>query len=100
MAVVGWMWYVVIPFGFCVFVSIVSQSVTPVSHSGARCLSSLLEKWMGLQCCLISVSYSLVPMEQLMLCLFWWRVSSMACEASLMVVEMALSLVRGGKLSR
>ncbi len=48
-------------------------------------------------CCLISVSYCLV---QLMLCRFWWRVSSMACEASLMVVEMALSLEGGGRLSK
>ncbi len=55
---------------------------------------------MGWHCCLISVSYYLVPIEQLMLCRFWWRVSSMACEASLMVVEMALSLVRDGRLSK
>ncbi len=55
---------------------------------------------MGWHCCLRNVSYSLVPMEQLMVCLFWWRVSSMACEARLIVVEIALSLVRGGKLSR
>ncbi len=62
MAVVGWMWYVVVPFGVCVLVSIECQVVTPVSHSGARCLRSLLEKWMGLHYCLISVSYALVPM--------------------------------------
>ena len=55
---------------------------------------------MGWHCCLLCVSYSLVPMEQVMLVLFWWRVSSVACEASLMVVEMAFSLVRGGRLSR
>ena len=55
---------------------------------------------MGWHCCLISVSYSLVPMEQLMLCRFLWWMSSMACDASLMVVEMALSLVRGGRLSK
>ncbi len=55
---------------------------------------------MGWLCCLNSVSYSLVPMEQLMLCRSWWRVSYLACEASLMVVEMALSLVRGGGLSK
>ena len=55
---------------------------------------------MGWHCCLISVSYSLVPMGQLMLCRFLWRMSSMACDASRMVVEMALSLVSGGRLSR
>ncbi len=55
---------------------------------------------MGWHCCLLIVSYSLVPMEHVMLCLFWWRASSTACEARLMVVEMALSLVRGGRLSR
>ena len=55
---------------------------------------------MGWRCCLLCVSYSLVPIEQVMLCLFWWRVSSVACEASLMVVEMAFSLVSGGRLSR
>ena len=55
---------------------------------------------MGWHCCLISVSYSLVPMEQLMLCRFWWRVSSMACEASRMDVAMSFSLTRGGRLSR
>ncbi len=43
-AVVGCMWYVVVPFGACVLVSIECQSVTPVSHSWARCLRSLLEK--------------------------------------------------------
>ncbi len=55
---------------------------------------------MGWHCCLLCVSYSLVPIEQVMLCLFWWRVSSVACEASLMVVAMAFFLVRGGRLSR
>ncbi len=55
---------------------------------------------MGWHCCLLNVSYSLVPMEQGMLCRVWWRVSSTACEASLIVVDMSLSLVRGGRLSR
>ncbi len=69
-AVVGWMWYVVVPLGVRVLVSIECQSVTPVSHSGAMCLRSLLEKWMGLHCCIISVSYALVPMMQWMVCRF------------------------------
>ncbi len=55
---------------------------------------------MGWHCCRINVSYFLVPMEQVILCRLWWRMSSMACDASLMVVEMALSLVSGGRLSR
>ena len=91
----------VVPLGsFVLVIMELFHSVTPVSHSGARCLSSLLEKWMGWHCCRTIVSYSLVPMVHLMLCLFWWRVSSMACEARLIVVEMALSLVRGGRLSK
>ena len=40
---VGWMWYVVVPLGLCVLVMRVCHWVTPVSHSGARCLRSLLE---------------------------------------------------------
>ncbi len=55
---------------------------------------------MGWHRCFISVSYSLVPMEQVMSCRFWWRVSSMACEAGLLVVDMTLSLVRSGRLSK
>ena len=99
-AVVGWMWYVVVYVWLCDLVSILRHSVTPVSHSGARCLRSLLEKWMGLHCCLISVSYSFVPMVHWMVCLFLWRVSSVACDAIRMVVAMALSHVRDGRLSR
>ena len=38
-------------------------------------------------------------MGQLILCLFCWRMSSTARDASRMVVEIALCLVRGGKLS-
>ena len=40
---VGRMWYVVAPLGSVVSVIRVYQWVTPVSQSGARCLSSLLE---------------------------------------------------------
>ena len=40
---VGWMWYVVVPLGLCVLVMRECHWVTPVSHSGARCLRSLLE---------------------------------------------------------
>ncbi len=40
---VGWMWYVVVPLGLCVLVMRECHCVTPVSHSGARCLRSLLE---------------------------------------------------------
>ncbi len=40
---VGWMWYVVVPLGSCVLVIREFHCVTPVSHSGARCLRSLLE---------------------------------------------------------
>ncbi len=69
-AVVGWIWYVVVPFGVCVLASIDCQSAPPASHSGARCSRSLLEKWMGLHCCLISVSYALVPMVHWMVCRF------------------------------
>ncbi len=94
------MWYVVVSVGFYDFVSILRQSVALVSHSGARCLRILLEKWMDLHCCLISVSYSFVPMVHWMVCRFLRRVSSVACEAIRMVVAMALSQVRGGRLSR
>ena len=55
---------------------------------------------MGWQCCLTSVSYSLVPMVHWMVFRFWWRVSYVACEAKRMDVAMALSLMRGGRLSR
>ena len=40
---VGWMWYVVVPWGSCVLVIREFHCVTPVSHNGARCLRSLLE---------------------------------------------------------
>ena len=40
---VGWMWYVVVPVGSVVLVISSCHCVTPVSHSGARCFSSLLE---------------------------------------------------------
>ncbi len=40
---VGWMWYVVVPLGLFVLVMRECHWVTPVSHSGARCLRSLLE---------------------------------------------------------
>jgi hypothetical protein len=40
---VGWMWYVVVPLGSCVLGIREFHWVTPVSHSGARCLRSLLE---------------------------------------------------------
>ena len=40
---VGWMWYVVAPLGSCVLVIREFHWVTHVSHSGARCLRSLLE---------------------------------------------------------
>ncbi len=38
-----WMWYVVVPLGSCVLVIREFHWVTPVSHSEARCLRSLLE---------------------------------------------------------
>jgi hypothetical protein len=44
---VSWMWYVIVPLGFCVLVSREFHWLTPVFHSGARCLRSLLEKLMG-----------------------------------------------------
>ena len=40
---VGWMWYVVVPLGLCVLDSREFHWVTPVSHSGARCLRNLSE---------------------------------------------------------
>ena len=40
---VSWMWYMVVPLGSVVLVIRAFQWVTPVSQSGARCLSSLLE---------------------------------------------------------
>ncbi len=40
---VGWMWYVVVPLGLCILVIREFHWVTPVSHSGTRCLRSLLE---------------------------------------------------------
>ncbi len=40
---VGWMWYMVVPLGSCVLVIMEFHWVAPVSHSGARCLRSLLE---------------------------------------------------------
>ena len=44
---VGWMCNVVVPLGSCVLVIREFHLVTPVSHSGARCLRSLLEYWIG-----------------------------------------------------
>ena len=55
---------------------------------------------MGRHCCLTRLSYSFEPMALWMVCRFWCRLSSMACEACLMDVAIALSLVRGGRLSR
>ena len=55
---------------------------------------------MGRHCCLTSLSYSFEPMVPWMVCRFWCRLSSMACEACLMDAAIALSLVRGGRLSR
>ncbi len=55
---------------------------------------------MGRQCCLTSLSYSFEPMVPWMVCRFWCRCSSMACEACLMDVAIALSRIRGGRLSR
>ena len=52
---------VIVLSGFVVLVIRAFQWVTPVSHSGARCLRSLLEYWMGWHCCRTSVSYFLVP---------------------------------------
>ena len=43
-AVVGWMWYVVVPLESFVLVTREFHWVIHVSHNGARCLSSLLEK--------------------------------------------------------
>ncbi len=40
---VGWMWYVVVPLGSCVLMIREFHWVTPVSHSGARCLRNLME---------------------------------------------------------
>jgi len=40
---VGWMWYVVVPFGSVVLVISSCHYVAPVSQRGARCFSSLLE---------------------------------------------------------
>ena len=40
---VGGMWYVIVPLWSVVLVIKVFHCVTPVSQSGARCLSSLLE---------------------------------------------------------
>ena len=40
---VGWMWYVVVPLGSVVLVIRSRHCVAPVSQSGARCFSSLLE---------------------------------------------------------
>ncbi len=40
---VGGMWYVVVPLGLVDLVIKAFHCVTPVSQSGARCLSSLLE---------------------------------------------------------
>ena len=55
---------------------------------------------MGRHCCLTRLSYSFELMARWMVCRFWCRLSSMACEACLMVVAIALSLVRGGRFSR
>ena len=55
---------------------------------------------MGRHCCLTSLSYSFEPMVPWMVCRFWCWLSSMACEACLMDVAIALSLVRGGRFSR
>lgn len=96
LALVGCMWYMGVPLGVCIFVRRECQLVTPVSHSGARCFRSLLEKWMGMHCCLTNVSYSLVPMVHWIVCRFCWRLSLVASEAIRKDAAMSLSRMSGG----
>ncbi len=97
MTSVGDMWYV----GLAGFVSCdvirVCHGRVFVSQSGARCLSSLLEYCMGLQCCRTSFSYDVEPIwpySVLLVCCIVW---SMCCEAGRRVVAISFSLWRLGR---
>ena len=69
------------------------------SHSDAKCFRSLLEYSGGLQWCLTSLSYSLVPGCPWSVLLFSCLVWSMVCAADRMLVAMSLSWCRLGRFS-
>ena len=61
MTLVGEMWYAAFRKAvWCEVISLCHVNVF-ISHSGARCLRSLLEYSRSLELCLTSLSYSLVP---------------------------------------
>ena len=61
MTLVGWMWRAASLGFLCWAVMKVFPLKVFSSHRGARCLRSLLEYFRGLQCCLTSLSYAVVP---------------------------------------
>ena len=87
------------PVGVKCFSRIGVQSVTPSSHSGARCFNILSEKFSGRHWFLISLSYSFGGRFFGML----WRclalMSSVSCEALLRLVAMWLVVCRLGMCS-
>ncbi len=98
-AFVGEMWRVQCSFVWCCIVMSTFQLFIPNSHSGARCLSILLEYCMGLHCCRTVLSCSFVPLCPVIEARLAWCVSSTSVDASLIVVVMVLSWRRGGRPS-
>ena len=85
--------------GSFVVVRIVLHLWMPVAHRGAKCLSSVLEKWSYLQFCRTSLSYSFVPCGVVIVCLLSLRMVSVACEAARRPVAISFSMCSGGRLS-
>ena len=75
------------------------QLLCPNSHRGAKCLSIFLEYCMGLHCCRIILSCSLVPICPCIEARLAWRVLATAVEAFRMLVVMSLSWWRGCRQS-
>jgi hypothetical protein len=63
----------------------------PKSHRGARCLSSLFESCIGLQCCRIILSNSLEPSCPCIVLRLFCRVVSTAVDASRILLAISLS---------
>ncbi len=63
----------------------------PNSHRGARCLSSLLENCIGLQCCRTNLSNSLEPSCPCIVLRLSCRMVSTAVDASRILLAISLS---------
>jgi hypothetical protein len=75
------------------------QSVTPTSHRGAKCFSSLSEKLSGRYWALICLSYSFGGRFFGILCRCLALVSSISLEALLILLDMWLGVCRLGMCS-